>query len=397
MKTATLLLLAALTTAAAVAAQDKPAPAADYPPPALEAFISRQGKNAFKPPLSEMATLLGLDATFVLEDGIKSKGVYVETDYLKLVSICPGCKSPPNLYPRVRQSFDVLAKTYPKMKAKYPVLSRVEMAHFIAFHLERVMVDAWRLFGTTRQTYVDYAKSHQLGPYMRQKGKFEAYLFTSESKYNRFADKFTGRTSILGQRYTASTSDALCFLVGPPSGGGKSVNKWVNLTVAQHAHNLLMSEVRNSNRIPKWLDIGFGHWMEQREGFELNTYTFGEAGRQVRFASGDWRPPVRAMIATGKCPELDTFFIEQSLSNYSGLMRGASFGLVDYMIREHLEGFRALLRLLREKELLSLREVFTEAFGTSPAVFYEKWQSWALKAYTPAGLKKMPRDGIPGK
>jgi len=380
------ILLVALVLAAPIQAQD-------FPAPALKPFISKQGKKSWRPPLPKGATLVGFDASEVVQ-AIRSKGVYVETEYLRLVSTIPGMKAPPTLYPRVRESLDVLAKTYPKLKAKYPVLNRAQAAHMIAFHLERVMAETWRLFGNTRQTYVDYLKSHKLGPYMRQKGKFEGYLFSSESKYNQFADKFTGRTSMLGQRYTVVNSDSLAFLVSPPSGGARSLNRWVNLTVNNFAHLLLMSEIRNSFRVPMWLDIGFAHWMEQREGFELNTYTHGEGGGKVNFAHGDWRPELRSLVATGKAPSFDTFFTEQTLSEYSGTMRGVCFGLVDYMIREHQDGLRTFIRLLRETDT-GVREVFRKAFDMSPSLFFERWQSWAGVHYTPGGLKELPRDPIP--
>jgi len=155
-----------------------------------------------------------------------------------------------------------------------------------------------------------------------------------------------------------------------------------------------MSEVRNSYRVPTWLDVGFAHWMEQREGFEWNTYTFDEGGGKVSFAHGDWRPAIRSMIATGRDPSIDTFLDEQTLTNYSGSMRGVCFGLVDYMIREHLDGFRAFVRLLRETDK-GLREVFREAFGMSPSLFFERWREWARTHYTPNGLKELPRDPIP--
>ena len=130
------------------------------------------------------------------------------------------------------------------------------------------------------------------------------------------------------------------------------------------AHNLLISEVRNSYRIPLWLDIGFAHWMEQREGFETNTYTFGEAGIKAQFANGDWRPALRKLVATARTPSLDDFFLDQTLGNYTGKMRGVCFGLVDYMIREHRDGFRAFCRGLRETEH-GTREVFRESFHLS--------------------------------
>ena len=369
-----------------------PARAQDEPSPPLEPFIARSSKKGWKPSLLEKATLLDLDATAVL-DALHDQGVYVETGYFKLVSTIPSVKVPPTVYPRVRESLDALAATYPNLKRRMPVLDRAQFAHLIAFHLERVMVESWRLFGTSRQTYEDYLKSHKLGPYMRQKGKFEVFLFTSESRYNRFADQFTGRQSMLGQRYRGPVTDALSFLTSPPPGGARSLNKWINLAVNNQAHNLLISEVRNSYRIPLWLDIGFAHWMEQREGFETNTYTFGEAGIKAQFANGDWRPALRKLVATARTPSLDDFFLDQTLGNYTGKMRGVCFGLVDYMIREHRDGFRAFCRGLRETEH-GTREVFRESFHLSPSVFFDRWEDWARTNYAPAGLKKLSRDPL---
>jgi len=368
-------------------------PADDYPAPALKAFISKQGNSGWRPKLPEEATLLGLDAAAVL-DAIRGKGVYVETEYIRLVSTVPSLKASTKTYPRVRQSLDTLVATYPKFKSRYPVLSRVQFAHLIAFHLERVMAESWRLFGTTCKTYVDYKNSHKLGPIMRQRGKFEVFLFSSSSEYNRFADQFTGRQSMLGQRYRSPSSDALSFLVSPPSGGARALNKWVNLTVNNFAHNILMSEIRNSYRVPMWLDIGFAHWMEQREGFETNTYTFGEAGKKVRFANGDWRPPLRSLVAAGKVIPFDDFFQEQSLGNYSGTMRGLTYGVVDFMIRKNRDGFREFVRLLRDKDSLDLRAAFSQAFRAPPSIFYERWMHWARTKYTAIGLKSLSRDPV---
>ncbi len=383
MTTRSILLLLALAAAL---------PAQVFPETALKPFISRHVKKGWRPPIPEGKTLLGLDAASVLE-AIRGRCTYVETEYVRLVCTVSGMKAPGGgMYPRVRESLDMLSAVYPKFKVKSPILSRTQFAHFIAFHLERVMAESWRMFGTTKQTYLDYLKSHKTGPYMRQNGKFEAYLFASDSKCQKFADQFTGRTSMLGQRYRSPATDTLSFLVSPPSGGAKSINRWVNLTVNQMAHNLLMSEVRNSYRIPMWLDIGFAHWMEQREGFEINTYTFGEAGKKTMFVNGDWRPELRSMAATDKVLEFDTFYYEQSIDNYNGDMRGISFGIVDYMIRKHIDGFRAFCRILREKENAEVRSVFQEAFKIPPSTFFELWKDWAKENYTPQGMKELPRD-----
>ncbi|MBN2492555.1 MAG: hypothetical protein JXQ29_17030 [Planctomycetes bacterium] len=388
-KAAGVLLVCALALGAAVCAQD-------FPPPALNPFLATKSRSGWSPPLPADAQLLGMNAVTALAD-LDDGAVYVETEYLRLASTLPAMRTPSRVYPRVRESLDGLAATYPKFKTKFPDLSPSQVAHLIAFHLERVMAETWRLFGTTRQTYVDYAKSHELGPYMRQKGKFEVFLFDSASDYQKFADRFTGRRSMLGQRYRTPATDALSFLVAPPPGGARSLNKWINLVVNNHAHNLLMSEVRNSWRVPTWLDLGFAHWMEQREGFETSTYTYGEAGRQYRFASGDWRPALRALLTAARAPEFDAFFDEPSLDAYDGDRCGVAFGLVDFMIREHLGGLRAFCARLRENDTLAVRDAFREAFGTSPSVFFERWQEWARTNYAPGGLGGLSRDPIPAK
>ena len=374
------------------AAAQPPEPKGDgkYPnPPINDVFIAKRKGKLWRPALPRGAKLLDHDGEKVL-NALPGKAVYVETGYLKLISTVPPLKIIPKTYPRIREGVDALAKKYPKLKKKYASLNRVQVAHFFALHLERAMTEAWRAFGTTMQTYEEYLRNYKHGPYMRQPNKFEVFLFSSQSQYLKFADQFTGRNYAQGQRVRSPVSDAVAFLIPPPPGGSKNFNKWVNMAVNNWAHNILMSEVKNSYTLPVWLDIGFAHWMEQREGFDMSTYSFGEGGKKSRFVNGDWRIGVRP-LATSRAPSLDTFMDKQTLGEFDGDEHGICFSLVDYMIREHRKGFGAFCRLRREKGKQPQREAFREAFGKSPSVFFEMWKEWVKANYNKAGYAAMPK------
>ena len=391
MKKTLALLLTAFATMSPAQEKEEDKPAR-YPPPPYKAFISHIVGKKWKPPLPEGEKLLDFDIEEVLETLKGRKVVYVETEYMKVISTIPPLKVTPYTRPRIRESMKMLSGTYPRFKGKYPVITREQVPHLFAFHMHRMMVAAWKIFRSDLSTYARYLRDYKHGPYMRQKNKFEIYLFGKRADYLKFSDRFTGRKYSDGVRHRAPVSDVLTILLPPSPSGVKSIDGWVSIIIHNWAHNVLMSEIKNSYVIPTWLDIGFAHWMERREN-DLNTYCFDETGDPPRFASGDWLPKIRTMVLMGKAPDFADFFLVKTLAEMDGDRHAICYAILDYLIRERPEGFKPFCYIRREKPG-TLREHFQEAWGESPEMFYERLLEWIKENYSKKGriaLKEPPR------
>lgn len=393
MKTILAALLAVLASGAI--SQEEAESPKRYPELPYKAFISHAvGKTGslWKPPLPRDQKLLDFDLVEVLETLRERKVVYVETDYLRVVSTVPPLKVTPTTRPRIKESMKMLSGIYPHFKGKYPVITREQVPHLFAFHMHRMMVDAWKIFGSDMSTYEQYFRDYKHGPYMRQKGKFEIYLFARRKTYLHFADQFTGRSYTDGLRHRAPVTDVLALLLPHSPSGLKSIDGWTSVIIHNFAHNVLMSEIKNSYVIPVWLDIGFAHWMERREG-DLNTYCFDESGDPPRFASGDWLTKVRALVVAGRAPDFADFFLCKNLAEVDGTVHGLCYGLADYIIRERVEGIKPFCYIRRESKG-TLRQHFRQVWKESPETFWERCLEWIRVNYTKKGrlaLKEPPR------
>jgi hypothetical protein len=362
---------------------EKP-PGKRYPPlPVDKIFLAKRVGRSFRPALPQDFKLLDFEGPEVLDTIQARELVYAETDYFRLISTVPPQKVTPETWPRIRETIALLSARYPKLKRGYPVLRGEVLAHFFSVHMHRAMVDAWKIFGSDMGTYEQYLRDYKHGPYMRQPNKFEIYLFGNREAYLEFSDHFTGRRYRDGVRHRAPVTDVLVVLLPPPPGGNKDFNAWVATVIHNWIHNVLMSEIKNSYVIPWWLDVGFAHWFERREG-PHDSFCFDESGDPPRFTSGDWLPKIRNLIVTGKAPEFAEFFDKKTLAEFSGEEHAICYSLADYIIRKRVEGVKPFCDILREKPG-SRREHFQEAWGESPSLFYEKWRAWAKETYTKKG------------
>jgi len=397
MKRIALAILALL--AVTLSAQEKDEKAAPrYPPPPIKKiFLAQRGKKGWKPALPGDFKLLDFDGRDVLAAAPSKNAVYAETDYFRILSTLPPQKLNPYTWPRIRETVAMLAPVYPQLKKKYPILKGTVLAHFIAVHMHRVMVDCWKIFGTDVDTYAQYFKDYKHGPYMRQKDKFESYFFGRREDYLQFADKFTGRGDTDGIRHRPPVTDVLVVLLPPPPGGAKNLNSWVATIVHNWAHNFLMSEVKNSYAIPIWFDVGFAHWFERREG-PHDSYCFHESANRPRFTSGDWPTKIRSLLVTGNAPEFDEFFDKNSLGEFTGDEHGVCYGLLDYMIRERVEQIKPFCAALRNSHVTGTlgqhRKHFREAWGEGASMFYEKWRTWAKESYSKNGRVAIAGDPV---
>ncbi|MBN2491037.1 MAG: hypothetical protein JXQ29_09320 [Planctomycetes bacterium] len=377
-------LVVALLAAPGWAQEADAPPPKRYPPPPIDSILlAKRVGSGFRPALPEGFKLLDFEAPEVLATIEARELVYAETDYFRLVSTVPPQKVAPETWPRIRETLQMLAPRYPQLKRGFPVLQGELLAHFFAVHMHRAMVDAWKTFGSDMGTYEQYLRDYKHGPYMRQKNKFEIYLFGNREAYLRFSDRFTGRLYRDGVRHRAPVTDVLVVLLPPPPGGARDLNGWVATVIHNWIHNVLMSEIKNSYVIPIWLDVGFAHWFERREG-PHDCFCFDESGAPPRFASGDWLPRIHNLITTAKVPEFADFFDKTTLAQFDGVEHAISYSLVDYLIRERVAGLKPFCDIRREKPGTQ-REHFQEAWDESPSLFFEKWRAWAREHYTKKG------------
>lgn len=391
MKRITIAVLALLAVSLSAEVQEKKDEKAGprYPPPPIKKiFLATRGKKGWKPAIPSGFKLLDWDGHDVLDAAPTKNAVFVETDYFRILSTLPPQKLNPYTWPRIRETVAMLAPIYPQLRKKYPILKGKVLAHFIAVHMHRVMVDCWKVFGSDLDTYAQYFKDYKHGPYMRQKDKFESYFFGKRADYLNFADKFTGRGDTDGIRHRPPVTDVLVVLLPPPPGGAKNLNSWVATIVHNWVHNFLMSEIKNSWAIPIWLDVGFAHWFERREG-PHDSYCFYESANRPRFTSGDWPPKIRTVLVSGESPDFAEFFDKKSLSDFSGVEHGICYGLLDYIIRERVKCMKPYCTVLRDAHragtLGQTRKHFRTAFGETPSTFFEKWREWAMENYSKAG------------
>ncbi len=370
---------------------DKPdadAADAEFPPLPLKPHISIRGRHSWKPALPQGRTFLDQPLD-VVGDAFSAKGVYVGTPDIQLFYAGGSMKLGPKTYDRVRESVQAIAEVYPQLKRRYPVLKRQHVAHLVMYHMHRVMQETWRVFGTNKRVYNAYYG----GPRMRMKGGFEGALFKSVNDHLRFCDRFTGNRFEDGERTRSPNSDTLGFVLPTPPGGSKEPSRMINNVVNTMTQNYIMAEITNSYRVPIWLVMGFAHWFEAREGTDYHTYWFDEGGPPEDFATGDWRSKIRQRVLARDVPQFEEFMAYQTFGECKSVHRGVSYGLIDYMLREHLEGFRAFVALRRDdpRSNTEQRDDFKKAFGMSPTVFYEKWKMWVRENYSKTAILAMPK------
>lgn len=315
------------------------------------------------------------------EKELKRSVTVIEDGTFKLCFALPGTmlKEFPN--PFLEQELAELGDVFPEVSDKTVAVNDHQRAHLYIIRAHRLLRDFLWTVGTTesaiRSTYP------HLGPHLGMNNKQEIYVFPRQREYVRFSNRYIGRSSADGQCWHMFHDRCMIFAMHAQGYPDPQVQ---NFFLHRLQHNLLDAYRMYSFKLPAWLQMGMGHWVERRESLQYNSFCFSEGTiPQVLFRTR-WEPRVKKMVMKDDVQPFVSLCSHEEYGNFPIEYHMICYSWVCYLWRLGPEKMKVFINALKAKadtETLYQAQVrgFRMAYGISPLQFDEGWREWVKATY----------------
>ncbi len=295
---------------------------------------------------------------------------------------------------KVAQELARLALVLPEVDPKTKLLDEWLRAHLFAQRCE----DAYaRFLGLVQKSDADFPESADgwmlgtpfrgVGPHLGQGGKFEVLILESEEEQVGYLRDQFGLEIKRTQRYNAPERDTLSVTLHLQQSDLKEDDALHAHLAFNLAHNFLDGYRHYSYDTPLWLHEGLAHVFSREVSTRTSTYDASEGAVPEEIHKESWVREAQKLARSGEAPRMSELVNLQSYGSFEFDTHVATWSMVDFLIREHPEGFACLLDSLKGRVKAdgtpdggTLRDVHREAFpaclGLSYAQFDEAWAAW---------------------
>jgi len=297
---------------------------------------------------------------------------------------------------KLRGELARLAQFLPDVDPKTKLLDEWLRVHLFAQRGE----DAYaRFLELVQKTEADFPQLGQkwligtpfrgMGPYFGQAGKYEVLMLETEAESVAYMNEEFGLKITRTQRWNVIERDALNVTIHLQQGSLKEDDALQGHVIFNLAHNFFDGYRHYSYDTPLWLHEGLAHFMEREVVPEYNTFDATEGALAEESREQRWVPEARKLAQSGDAPRMAELINLQSYASFTLDHHFTTWSMVDFLVREHPEGFACLLAALKGRVKADgtpdgggLKDVHRDAFSTclgmTYAEFDQAWAAWIM-------------------
>lgn len=287
--------------------------------------------------------------------------------------------------PFLKEELLQLGDVFPEVSERTVDLDAHKRAHLYLVRAHRLLRDFWWLAGTSPEE--TKKKYPHLGPYMGMNNKQEVYVFERQMHFDTFSKQFIGRSTTDGQCWHLFNTRAMVMCM---HGAGHQDPQTQNYYLHRITHNLFDAYRMYSFKLPAWLQMGAGHWVERRESIRWNTFCFSEGtmGQAVlQFLQDEnWLPKIKKAVMENKVLPFVEGCTKQEYDDFEPHYHMYTYSWFCFLLRLGPEKFKTFLDIVKSKQpgetLYQIQlKAFREAYGITMLQFDEGWRAWVRKVY----------------
>lgn len=297
---------------------------------------------------------------------------------------------------KVRAELQQLAEVLPNVDPRAKVLDPWLRVHLFAQRCEGVWDRFLELMQVEESDFPDGSEPWMLGtpyfgegPYVGQKGKYEVLLVETEAEHVAFLRDQYGLSIKKTQRWNVGDRDTITVNIHLRQGDLRVDTALHGHLAFNLAHNLLDGFKHYSYDTPLWIHEGLAHFIEREVSIEYNSFDSTEGAIAEETRKKKWMPEVRKLIQRDEVPRMSELVGLQSYASFELPHHYTTWSMVDYLVREHPEGFARFNGLLHGRKTeegmadgSNLRDahrtLFRECFGMGYSQFDQAWRDWVL-------------------
>ena len=181
------------------------------------------------------------------------------------------------------------------------------------------------------------------GPHLGQSGKYEILMLPGENVSKRYLSETFGLLVEQTQRWNVIDRDSLIIVMNDSD---SEMRKDAPL-YSHMAYNIgiqLLDGFKHYNyEIPCYIRSGTAHVLEREITHEFSTFDSSEGGDKIEFFKTDWLGALQKVARSGEIPRIAELVNIDAYADMDLEDHLASWGLVQYMIYEHPDGYAGLL------------------------------------------------------
>lgn len=238
-----------------------------------------------------------------------------------------------------------------------------ELMHIYAERLEKLFVDYTTVMGTGARDFKD---------------RMTVFVWSKEADQMEGSTRFTGQSNQRGVKLLGATS-AYSVLGTKQNFRDDTalhrnlVHNVTHLILSHQAPSQWLGNIKHG-----WVDEGLAHWFEERYWGLCDNYCYEEQNSNVDFKGGKWKPVVRRMVAENDLAPMAEV-LQKNTDGLSLPMHALAFSYVDYLLATDAAKFNELCKLLRKR--VETRDALAKALGTNVLELEQRWKAWVLATY----------------
>ncbi len=405
----TVVLVAVLLLAGGVAAQD------DLPlPPDADADWREDPYTRGEPDALAEAGYVAIDrlpwgddhSTPDIERALGSlQTLWIETAHFRIGSTLPEYKIPKEDKDKLRDELTALSKRLPRVKDRTRTLDRWLRAHLYAARLEALYARVQEVLGVTDADFPATTEEGATrdpfmgnGPYLGRRDKFCVLLLEKKSSLGRYAQRYgqgQGGDGSGPLRLGFHGRGSMAFATAEEFFVGHYEND-----VSLHCHvvfnmtQLLLDGFKDYyHAFPRWVGEGLGHVLQREIDEDYPTFSYMKEPVSQVIEETDWGRKVRARVKVDYYPAARELMRWPGAEELEFANHCMMWARVDFLVREHADGFAAFLhafkaplpvtgRLPTTEEVLDGQDrALEQALGWDDDAFDDAWSEWVLRTY----------------
>lgn len=320
---------------------------------------------------------------FIREELEVRRFTYIEDARFKFFCDLPGMKTRRDRNPFLVQELEELARIFPRISKRTTTLNDHQRAHLYLIRAHRLLRDIqWFLHADGEKFAKRFPKldPNTMGMYDKQ----EVFVWTRKKHHLRFVEWGIGATvAVEGICWHHLRDRAMFLSMHSDRQRDPCVANWF---AHRLAHNFLDAYRIYTFKLPAWLQIGLGHWVERRENTLYNTFCFSEGMLPKVIKRPRWMPDVKKAVRKGDVPPFVEWCDRTEYSAFQPQDHRVMWSMFCYLLSlgpEKLGPFVDEMKSKKNEEPVAQAQVraFKKVYGLSLLQFDAGWRKWVLAVY----------------
>lgn len=324
---------------------------------------------------------------------------WIESKHFRIGFALGPHKVKPDEKNKIRAELEKLAQVLPAVSPREKILDPWLRAHLYAQRCEEVYARFMEVMGVTEADFPAQPRAWNRqgkymgeGPYLGEREKYEVLIVPSQASHVQFLKAHFGLLIKQTQRWNILSRDCLIVSIHTQEGGLREDQALHGHVAFNLAINLLDGYKHYSYETPIWIREGLAHYLEREISPEFNSFDSSEGAVAAKTSKSKWEPEVKKLVASGEAPRMAELVALKGYAELELPHHFATWGIVDYLMRTHPEGFACLndrLHGITDAQGIpdgsnledAHREAFKACLGMSYPEFDRAFAEWVTANY----------------